>query len=107
MFEISVAPSCGPHDIDRVIILVQNLLIMIEVMLQALVAVIEPAMDEDEQVGPSALFEAGPDGLLQIIGDAGCVGDQAVALTGPEIIKQSVGIDLDHMLGFQSLDGGA
>src|SRR5437899_12800012 len=107
MFEISVAPSRGPYDINRVIILVQNLLIMVEVMLQALVTVIEPAMDENQQVGPSALFEAGPNCLLQIIRDAGCVGDQPAALTRPEIIKQPVGVEFDDMLGFQRLDRGA
>ena len=90
MFEIGAFPVRRPHNKYWVIVLAQNVLVVVEVMLQSLVAIIQPTVNEHQQVGLAALLEAGLDRLREIIGDCSLVCDQIVSCVRTEIVEQAI-----------------
>jgi len=66
MLDIGAAPTRGPDDKDRIVVRLGECVI-IQVMLQTDIAIIHAPVNEDQNVGFIALFEAGPNCFGQII----------------------------------------
>ena len=94
MLKIGISPTGRPNDEHWIIILAPDPLIIIKIMLQAQIAIVQSAMNEEQEISLATLLQPGPDRLLEIAGHLGFVGNQLVPLVRAKIIEQAVRIKL-------------
>src|SRR5439155_1633203 len=97
VLKISIPPARRPDDKDRVIILAPDPLIVINIMLQTQIAIVQPAVDEEQEISLATLLQSGLDRFLEITGHFGFPGNQLVPLLRAKIVEQAVAIKLQNM----------